>query len=42
VEGVDWEVTMVKGLVMGEQGEWTDRVMRCDLLGEKVENDVMG
>jgi hypothetical protein len=29
-QGVDWEVTMVKGLVIGEQGEWTDRVMRCD------------
>jgi hypothetical protein len=26
---------MVKGLVMGEQGEWTDRVMRCDPLGKK-------
>jgi hypothetical protein len=31
VVGVDWGVTMVKGLVMGEQGECTDKVMRCDL-----------
>jgi hypothetical protein len=33
---------MVRGFIKGKQGEWTDRVMRCDLLGKNVENDVMG
>jgi hypothetical protein len=32
--GVDLEVTMVKGLVTVEQGEWTDRVMRHDPWGK--------
>jgi hypothetical protein len=31
VAGVDWGVTMVRGLIKGEQGEWTDRVMISDL-----------
>jgi hypothetical protein len=29
--GVDWGVTMVKGLVTGEQGECMDKVTRRDL-----------
>jgi hypothetical protein len=42
VGGVDWGVTMVRGLVKGEQGEWTDRVMRNDLKGKNVDNYFMG